>query len=180
MKLICNSECVTERAVFFILNKYADKFVTERLSSRLSIIKEESGYRFIDDPHGLLITEPTPETGVPAYGGLTYVFGSASVYLSEEDMQRWGSRWEYLLENRIIHELLHHFDKPCHNLEIWLQEHHPILFLLYLLTGSSGESRIGAYCERIFYNDLLKDVNEAEFDETYHISDRTYQGRLMK
>ena len=177
MKLICESELVTCNAVVCILNKYADKFSVDP-SAIYSIIREESGYQFIDDPHGLLITKPTPEKGTPEYGGLTYVFGSTSVYLTEADMQRWGSRWEYLLENRIIHELLHHFDKPCHNLDIWLPEHHPILYLLYMLTGHNGESVIGAYCERIFYNSLIKDVNEEEFDETYRISDRTYQGRL--
>lgn len=179
MKLLDCSSLLPKQKAADILKNYSDKFTIESDGGTGTLIKEESGYIFMNDSRGLYIGRPTPAKGVTTYGGLTYVFGAASVYLSPEDMERWGKRWEYLLENRLIHEILHHFNQPCHNLEIWLPEHHPILYLLYLITGSNGETRIGAYCERIFYRYLLRDVNEEEFDELYSITDRNYKGKLM-
>lgn len=172
-----NTTVLSTQDIKDILDKYSNHFTVE-YDGGMEIVKGAYDYPFANSSKGILIAEPNLKEGDVKYGGLTYVYGAVSIYTYPDERVRWGHKTRYLLENRLIHEILHHFDKPCHDLAIWLSEFHPFLFILYLLVDKNGESLIGMFCERIFYKHLLADVNEEEFDIDYFIEDRNYEGKL--
>lgn len=129
---------------------------------------------FLTIPDGLLISSDNPGR----YGGVTYTFGAATVYWTEEDKQRTGKLQNRVLKLRVIHELLHHFDKPADDIEEWF-DNHPFLEVVYKILGhSSGENIFGMYVQDIFYRELCLGLNEERFNEQYCIEDRDFRGRL--
>lgn len=129
---------------------------------------------FLNLSDGLLITPDNPGK----YGGVTYPFGAATVYWTQEDKGRTGCLANKVLKLRIVHELLHHFDKPADDIEIWF-DNHPLLEVVYKILGlSSGENIFGMYVQDRFYRELASDIDEDEFNEDYCIYDRDFRGRL--
>ena len=160
-----------------VLSKYSNHFKVE-IDDEMDITMNEQKYPFVDASDGILVCDPQDYNVVGGYGGLTYIFGAVSVYTYQLERVKWDGMLWYLFENRIIHEILHHFNKDCHGLDAWLKKNNPFLYLLYHLTGCNGEGFIGSRCERMYYETLMYDVNEEQFNKDNRISDRNYKGVL--
>lgn len=158
-----NTSFLDTNKIMEICNKYSKYFKVE-YDGDLEVVINPDKYPFANAADGILVCDPHDYGVVGGYGGLTYQNGAVSVYTYQAERAAWNGRMWYLYENRILHEVLHHFRQPCHDMENWLLERHLFLWLLYKLTGSNGESIVGSHCERMFYLHLLKNVNESEYD----------------
>lgn len=132
--------------------------------------------RMTNSPFGLHITDQKPPGRIC---GATYPYGSVTVYWSQDDIDRTGELAPAIFKLRVIHELLHHFNKPADNIADWLKDKPIYEYLFYEIGKGSGETYLGAAIQMLFYKDLAKDINEEEFNNTYHIKNRMSNGLLL-
>lgn len=171
MRLI-NTSILDTNKIMRICKKYS-KFFNVEYDGNLEVILNPDKYPFVNAADGILVCDPHDYGVVGGYGGLTYEYGAVSVYTYQAERAAWNGRMWYLYENRILHEILHHFCQPCHSLELWLLPNHFFLWLLYKLFGSNGETLIGSYCERLFYLALLQRIDP---ETEYNCESRNYTG----
>lgn len=131
-------------------------------------------YPFPVSQYGVLVTELDQY-----WRGLARAYGQASVYWSETDRKKakWLSHEVFKL--RIIHEVLHHFDLPCHDIEDWLVNYRFLKFLWWL--GGSGKrySFFECLCKELYYQYLLDGFDEEEFNRVNNMDNRTPGGILI-
>lgn len=168
------------------LGKYRDHFSVE-VDNSMNIRLNSGNRPFVNHPKGILMCNPhdLQLANVDGFGGFAYTYGAVSVFVYPYEKVKWNGRASYLYENRLVHEILHHFDKPCHDIENWIDElplFHRIKYHIfwYIIGGRNGESLTGSWSERAFYKHLLEDVNEEEFDKEYCIEERDYMGVLYE
>lgn len=141
------------------------------------IVSPEEKYPFPNSQYGVLIKELDYY-----YRGLTQGYGQTSVYWSDTDVKRMKiySNWEFRL--RIAHEILHHFDKPCHDIEDWFEyDNHKFLKLLWKIGGSGNRySFAKCFCQDIFFDYLYKDIDEDEFNRVHQMDKRNPHGKLIE
>lgn len=164
------------------LSKYSDHFSIE-VDDSMRVILNNGNRPFVNHPKGILICNPhdLQLANVDGLGGLAYPFGAVSVFVYPLEKVKWNGRSSYLYENRILHEILHHFNQPCHNIYAWfddLPRWKALKYktLWYCFGSASLESYAGSKCAREFYKYLLRNVHEDTFDEENMIEFRDYEG----
>jgi hypothetical protein len=161
------------------LGKYSNHFEVVEDNS-MTVVLNTGNRPFVDDPRGILVCNPhdLQIANVDGFGGLAYPFGAVSIYVYPLEKVKWNGRSSYLYENRFLHEILHHFNKPCHEIDKWVSNSPLKVRIMWFLGGRNVESHLGSKCARMFYTHLLDDVNETEFDETYRVPERVFVGCL--
>ena len=139
------------------------------------LVKPEEEYPFPLSQYGVLIIECDLY-----YRGLTRTYGQTAVYWSKTDVKRGLIYKDWIFRLRIAHEILHHFDKPCHDIEEWFDyDNHKFLKLLWKIGGSGKRySFFECLCKDIFYDYLYRDINEEEFNKKHDLENRTPRGAL--
>lgn len=131
-------------------------------------------YPFPDDQYSVLITDCDNH-----YRGLTKVYGQTSVYWDESDIHKTKFLWRWVLRLRIAHEVLHHFNKPCHDIEEWLADK-PLLSLLWVLGGSGYRYSIcECLCKDLYYDYLFAGLDEQQFNVENRMDERAPNGVLI-
>lgn len=132
--------------------------------------------KMTNSPLGLVITSDKPAGRIC---GATYPYGSVTIYWTQEDIDRTGELAEAVFKLRVIHELLHHFNKPADNIRDWLADKPILEYLFYDVANGSGETPIGVAIQELFYRDLCKDIHEEEFNVEYNMGRRMSNGLLL-
>lgn len=168
------------------MKKYSSSFSIE-VDDTMHVILNSGNRPFVNHPKGILMCNPhdLQLANVDGFGGFGYIYGAVSVFVYPLEKVRWNGRASFLYENRLLHEILHHFDQPCHDIEVWIDNLPWWKKLKYVLMWRyigrrNGETVCGSICERDFYVYLLSFVKEDEFDELYRIDDRDYMGVLYE
>lgn len=171
--LMKNDSSVSDEHILSLLEPYSSHFQID-IDPELGITLDYLDIPFPDSSIGIYITDKHSE-----HGGLAFIYGATTVFWTEDDIKRTVGINDRVLRLRIVHELLHHFNKPCHDIEQWLLTKNKIWSFLWVIGGKSGETFFGTLVQNKFYNHLLEDVFESPFDEINHISDRNFRGELL-
>lgn len=131
-------------------------------------------YPFPKDQYGVLITELDQY-----WRGLAKAYGQASVYWSKTDERKTMCLAPLVFRLRIVHEVLHHYNLPCHDVDIWLKDH-PFLRLLWIIGGSGKRySLFECLCKDLYYKYLLDGFDEEEFNRVNDMDNRRPNGTLI-
>lgn len=135
---------------------------------------QDKEYPFVDSQYGVLITDFEDK-----YRGLTSEYGRASIFWSESDEDAYGCLKATVLRLRIAHEVLHHFAKPCHDIEKWLEDK-PFFKMLWRISGSGSRVNLGmCLCQDMFYDYLFEGLDEEQFNKDNLMEYRTSSGMLI-
>ena len=138
-----------------------------------SIVHLDEQYPFAESQYGVLITDLDQY-----YRGLTSTYGQTSVYWSKSDEKK--AKWlSYtVMRLRMAHEILHHFNKPCHDIEKWLADK-PFLSILWVIGGSGKRySLFECLCKDMYYDYLFRDIDEDAFNALNDMERRSPRGVL--
>lgn len=175
-----NMSLIPTEEILWWLSKYSNHFKVEEDDS-MNIILNTGNRPFVDDSRGILVCNPhdLQLANVDGFGGLAYPFGAVSIYVYPLEKVKWNGRSSYLYENRLLHEILHHFNQPCHEIEKWLMSRPISVRIMWFLGGRKTESYFGSKCARMFYVHLLSNVDEESFDMKYRVPERNFVGSLV-
>ena len=170
--ILRNDSSVSDEHLLSLLESYSTHFQIE-IDPDMGLTLDYMDILFPDTPFGIYVTDRHGD-----YGGLAFVYGAATVFWTKDDIKRTFGINDRVLRLRIVHEILHHFNRPCHDIEIWLESQSHIWRLMWVFGGKSGETFLGTLVQNRFYNSLLVDVVESIFDEENNIGNRNFRGEL--
>ena len=171
--MIRNDSSVSDEHLLSLLESYGTHFQVE-IDPEMGLTLDYMDIPFPDTPMGIYITDKHGD-----YGGLAFIYGAVTVFWTPEDIDRTMGINDRVLRLRMVHEILHHFNQPCHDIEGWLKTQCRIWSFLWAIGGKSGETFFGTLVQDRFYNDLLKGVVESIFNEDNRISERNFRGELL-
>ena len=170
--ILRNDSSVSDEHLLSLLESYSTHFQIE-IDPDMGLTLDYMDILFPDTPFGIYVTDRHGD-----YGGLAFVYGAVTVFWTKDDIKRTFGINDRVLRLRIVHEILHHFNRPCHDIEIWLESQSHIWRLMWVFGGKSGETFLGTLVQNRFYNSLLADVVESIFDEENDIGNRNFRGEL--
>ena len=170
--ILRNDSSVSDEHLLSLLESYSTHFQIE-IDPDMGLTLDYMDILFPDTPFGIYVTDRHGD-----YGGLAFVYGAATVFWTKDDIKRTFGINDRVLRLRIVHEILHHFNRPCHDIEIWLESQSHIWRLMWIFGEKSGETFLGTLVQNRFYNSLLVDVVESIFDEENNIGNRNFRGEL--
>lgn len=170
--ILRNDSSVSDEHLLSLLESYGTHFQVE-IDPEMGLTLDYMDLPFPDTPFGIYVTDQHSD-----YGGLAFIYGAVTIFWTKEDIQRTFGINDRVLRLRMIHEILHHFNRPCHEIESWLESQSRIWRFFWIFGGKSGETFLGTMVQNRFYNSLLNDVVESIFNEENQIGNRNFRGEL--